>query len=176
MIVLLAGDGDDILAGGQRDDRFDCGAGDDVIAGDDGNDTYTANTGDDIYRFGYGEGNDLYKGSADAKIKGMDFFVMEDDIKKKALWFESIDNDLVVSLLGSQDSINCEDFIYESSPKRYIRGFQADGEFLDYSDVDRLVSAMAAFDRNDGQPTYGVTAFALPESLQLAVNSPWQAA
>ena len=164
------------MMGGAGDDSFDGGAGDDVIVGDAGNDTYTASTGYDVYRFGYGDGNDTYKGSSASNIKGTDVFVMEDDVKKEALWFERIGNNLVMKLLGSEDSVTFENWFYSSSPKNYIDGFIAGDDYLNYSDVNRLVSAMAGFDPNDGTTAYGVTASELPDSVQVAVNGAWKAA
>lgn len=101
---------------------------------------------------------------------------MEDDIKKEALWFDRVDNDLVVRLLSSEDSITFADWYHSSSPSKYIYGFQTGEDFLNYTDVSRLVSAMASFDPNDGTTAYGVTASELPESVQVAVNSAWKTA
>ena len=144
--------------------------------GDKGDDTYTASTGYDVYRFGFGDGNDVYKGSSASDIRGTDVFVMEDDVNKDALWFERIDNDLVVRLLGSEDSITFEGWYHQSSSHRYIYGIQAGDDFLSYNNVNRLVAAMASFDPNDGTTAYGVTASELPTSVQVAVNGAWQAA
>ncbi|MGB0782041.1 MAG: calcium-binding protein [Marinomonas sp.] len=173
---LYGGNGKDAMMGGSGDDLLDGGAGDDVIVGDSGNDTFIASTGYDVYRFGYGDGNDTFKGSSASNIKGTDIFVMEDDVAKEALWFERIGNNLEMKLLGSEDSVTFEDWFYSSSPKNYIFGFQAGEDFLNYTDVNRLVSAMASFDPNDGTTAYGVTASDLPESVQVAVGSVWKAA
>ena len=80
--------------------------------------------------------------------------------------------DLMVYLLGSQDSIAFKRWFRESSPVRYIHGFQAGRDFLGYAEVDRLVSAMAAFDLSEVQTAYGMTAAQLSETLQIAMNSP----
>ncbi len=171
---LFGGSGNDELTGGGGADQFDGGDGDDVIVGDAGNDTYTASAGEDIYQFGYGDGNDTYKGSASTGIKGTDTFVMEDDVAKEALWFERNGDDLVMRLLSTEDSVTFENWYNGTQLNSHIKAFQVGDEVLNFNAVDSLISAMAAFVPNDGVTDVGVTADDLPESVQLAVNSAWQ--
>ncbi len=171
---LFGGNGDDELTGGDGADRFDGGGGDDVIVGGAGNDIYTASNGEDIYQFGYGGGSDTYKGSASTGIRDTDTFVMEDDVVKEALWFERDGDDLVMRLLGTEDSVTFENWYSGTELNGHIKEFQVGDAVLTYNAVDSLISAMAAFVPNDGVTDVGVTADDLPDSVQLAVNSAWQ--
>ena len=180
----LTGDGGkDFIFGGAGDDHISGGDGDDVIIGDSGNDTYTAGAGTDVYRFGFGDGKDTYIGSEQSAINGTDFIQLESDITKESLWFERVDNDLVMRLLGATDSITFKDWYFSSDPaknwnspeaaKRYVYGFEAGGELLSQAKVNSLVSAMAGFTANDGSTAYGASAAELPASVRNAINAAW---
>jgi hypothetical protein len=41
-------------------------------------------------------------------------------------------------------------------------------------DVNKLISAMASFDPNDGTTAYGIKAHELPSAVKVAVSSTWQ--
>ena len=178
--ILNGGDSGDKLMGGTGNDTINGGAGNDYILGDKGDDTLIASTGRDVYRFGFGDGNDTYLGSEDGDIAGTDTFVFEDDVSKETLWFERVNYDLVVRLLGSEDTLTFSKWYWNdgavqlNEPKRHIDHFQTSSFRLDYDKVDQLVSAMAGFEPNDGTTAYGVTANELPESVSLAVNSAWR--
>jgi Ca2+-binding RTX toxin-like protein len=173
---LINGDaGSDVVMGGSGDDTLNGGAGNDVILGDKGNDTYIASTGADVYRFGFGDGQDIYQGSMAADIRGTDVFVFEADVSIKHLWFERVDNNLRVSLLGSDDRIEFKDWFYSSGASAYIAGFQAGGEFLSYAKVQQLIDAMKTLTPNDGETAYGVTAAELPVTVANAIDAAWEA-
>lgn len=174
---LLNGDnGNDALIGGSGNDTLNGGAGNDVIVGDKGNDTYTASTGADVYRFGFGDGNDTYNGSTSGSIKGTDIFIFESDISKEDVWFERVGNDLLVRLLGAEDTITFKNWYYSNSASRYIDGFKAGDEYLNYRQIDKLVSAMKVLEANDGTTAYGVTSDDLPTNVANAIENAWDAA
>lgn len=168
-------EGNDTLMGGTGGDILNGGAGDDYVIGDLGNDTYYASAGRDIYRFGFGDGNDSYIGGSDSGVNGTDLFVFEDDVATESIWFERVDNDLVVRLLGSKDTINFADWYQSDELNHHIDGFYAGNRRLHHNDVNSLVSVMAGFDTNDGSTAYGITASELPQSVALAVNANWNA-
>lgn len=174
--IMSGGNGKDALLGGTGSDTLNGGAGDDTIVGDKGNDILVASAGTDIYRFGNGDGQDIYQGSTDSGVNGTDIFVFEDGIDKKSVWFERVDNDLVVRLLGSEDSITFQSWYKSDNINAHILGFQAGDDILRYSDVQGLVSAMASFKPNDGTSVYGATSSELPQNVELAVTSAWKAA
>lgn len=180
----LSGDsGKDFIFGGAGDDLINGGEGDDVIIGDTGNDTFTASAGVDVYRFGFGDGKDIYIGSEQAGVNGTDIIQLESGIAKEDLWFERVDHDLVMRLSGAADSITFKDWYLSSDPaknwnlpdaaKRAVYGFEAGGELLTQSKVNSLVSAMAGFTPNDGSTAYGVSASELPGAVRSAINSAW---
>ncbi len=172
---LNGGSGNDNLMGGSGDDTLNGGDGNDLIIGDTGNDVYIASTGYDIYRFGYGDGQDVYIGNSSSSIRGTDVFVMEDNVKKENLWFEKVNNsDLVMKLLGSEDSVTFKDWFDGPKIEKNIYGFDAGGDFLSYRDVSELISAMSSFEPNDGTTAYGVTASELPEVLSVVMDSVWE--
>jgi Ca2+-binding RTX toxin-like protein len=174
---LVNGDaGSDVVMGGSGDDTINGGAGNDVILGDVGNDTYIASTGSDIYRFGFGDGQDVYRGSTAADVRGTDVFAFEDDVTTNHLWFERVDNDLWVRLLGSEDRIEFKGWFYSSGPSAYIAGFQAGSEFLSYTKVQQLIDVMRALTPNEGDTASGVTADELPIAVANAIDAAWQAA
>jgi Ca2+-binding RTX toxin-like protein len=171
--VLNGNSGNDIVMGGAGDDTINGGSGNDVIVGDVGNDTFVASTGNDVYRFGFGDGQDTYKGSTDASINGTDVFVFENDVSVNQLWFERVDNDLWVRLLGSTDRIEFENWFYSSGPNQYVAGFQTDDKLLAYTDVQSLIDVMKTLTPNDGETAYGITADELPVAVTTAINSAW---
>ena len=174
---VINGDaGSDVVMGGSGDDTLNGGAGNDVILGDKGNDTYVASTGADVYRFGFGDGQDVYQGSTTAGVVGTDVFAFEADVTTSHLWFERVDNDLWVRLLGSEDRIEFKDWFYSSGPSAYIAGFQAGSEFLSYTKVQHLIDAMKTLTPNEGDTAYGVTADELPVAVANAIEAAWEAA
>ena len=193
---LLGGSGDDLLDGGDSDDFVDAGLGNDILTGgmghdtlngsdgDDilvgaaGNDVYISSAGRDIYRFGYGDGKDIYKGNAADGFSNQDIILLEGQMDKNSIWFKRIDDSLVMQLVNSTDQIKFENWFLanstENSTNAAISAFVLGEELLLAKDVNKLVSAMAAFDPNDGTTTYGIKAHELPSIVQVTVNSSWQ--
>lgn len=172
---LVQGDaGNDAMLGGLGDDTLNGGDGNDVILGDHGNDTFIASRGKDVYRFGFGDGQDTYFGSTDASIRGTDVFQFEADIDRKDLWFEHVDNDLWVRLLGADDRISFKNWFHSTNPSAYVEGFQAGSSFLSFAKVQSLVDAMKTLTPNTGDTAYGVTAEELPQSVANAIEAAWQ--
>ena len=174
--VVNGDNGNDVVMGGSGNDTLNGGAGKDVILGDVGNDTYIASAGADVYRFGFGDGQDVYQGSTASGVVGTDVFAFEGDVTTNHLWFERVDNDLWVRLLGSDDRIEFKNWFYSSGPSAYIAGFQAGDEFLSYTKVQSLVDAMKTLTPNEGDTAYGVTADELPVTVANAINAAWETA
>ncbi len=168
--------GSDVVMGGSGDDTLNGGDDNDAILGDRGNDTYIASVGADVYRFGFGDGQDVYLGSTAWGIVGTDVFAFEADATTNHLWFERVDNDLWVRLLGSDDRIEFTNWFYSSSPSAYIAGFQAGNEFLSYDRVQSLVDVMMNLTPNEGDTAYGVTAGDLPIAIANSIDAAWQQA
>jgi Ca2+-binding RTX toxin-like protein len=166
--------GNDVLMGGDGDDTLNGGAGNDLIVGDRGNDTYIASAGADIYRFGFGDGQDVYQGKVAGNDPGTDVFVFEADVSTKHLWFERVGNDLWVRLVGAQDRIEFRDWFYSTSAVNHISGFQAGDEFLSHAKVQSLIDVMKDLTPNDGETAYGVTVGDLPQTVANAIDAAWQ--
>ncbi|OOY18670.1 hypothetical protein BMI86_19990 [Thioclava sp. DLFJ5-1] len=171
--VLAGGGGNDVLTGGSGDDLLDGGNGNDLIIGDIGNDTIVASAGQDQIRFGLGDGNDVYQGNAD--FAGSDVIVFDDGIQAENIWFERIDNDLVVRIHGADDTLKFEDWYYSTEPTAYVKGFAAGEKWLSYSQVNALVDAMDEHipELNDGATAYGILPGETPDAVLTAIESAW---
>ncbi len=174
---ILNGDaGNDYLYGDRGNDTLNGGAGNDTLYGDGGNDTLIASAGEDIYHFARGSGQDTFQGSDAAGIRGTDKYILDGDhFDKEHVWFQRSGNNLVVRLLGSTDQITFTDWYdAQGNLNKHIRGFEVDGEFLNASDIQRLVNAMASFRPNDGITATGISHAQLPPAVQAAVNAAWK--
>ncbi|MBX9925427.1 MAG: FG-GAP-like repeat-containing protein, partial [Hyphomicrobiaceae bacterium] len=163
--------GNDWLAGLSGNDRLIGGAGNDVLDGGEGDDIVEGGDGADVYRFGRSGGKDTirYVGVEAANSDRVEFGAA---IGSTDLWFSRSGNNLVVSILGSTDSISVENWYSNANAK--IERFQAsDGMYLAATRVDDLVNAMAAFNPSNGSGGTGVQPGALPSSVQVAVNTTW---
>jgi len=173
--VINGGDGDDVILGGIGADNINGGNGNDVISAGAGNDIYYASKGTDVYRFALGDGADRYIVADDTTIKGTDIVEFEGGISTESLWFSRSGDDLLVSIVGTTDSITFEAWFNGSAPDRYIYGFTAADEFLKYQDVNNLVTAMASFQPQNMTGGIGYGPANLPPPVQLAVDTYWKA-
>ncbi|MGX2040613.1 calcium-binding protein [Methylocaldum sp. MU1018] len=160
--ILEGGGGTDTLLGGEGNDYLYGDAGDDVLEGGAGTDYLSGGVGSDTYRFGRGDGQDTisdYESSANA-----DQLLFGADIAVDQLWFRHVGSNLEVSVIGTNDKATISNWY--SGTAYHIEQFQtADGRTLLDSQVENLVSAMAAF----APPSAGQTT--LPQNYQDALNS-----
>lgn len=165
--------GNDVIMGGTGDDRIDGGDGEDLLVGDLGDDTIVASAGADQIRFGYGDGNDVYIGNE--AHADTDFFVFEDNIRTENIWFERIDNSLIMRLHGADDTFTFENWYWGNDHHGHVRGFIADGKFMEASKVDGLTDAMALdiANLNDGTTAYGLLPGETPETILTAIETAW---
>ncbi|MEQ8319104.1 MAG: cadherin-like domain-containing protein, partial [Rhodospirillales bacterium] len=154
---VTATSGNDRLMGSEGDDTLEGLAGDDYLAGGGGNDTYLLgrNSGaDTIDNTGEGGANDR--------------IVFNASIAQDQLWFRQVDNDLEVSVIGTQSIATVQDW-YDGS-ENHVTLEAGDGAVLAAANVQALVDAMAAF----SPPAIGETDLsqALHDQLDtvLAVN------
>ncbi|WP_306260413.1 LysM peptidoglycan-binding domain-containing protein [Pararhizobium sp. IMCC21322] len=175
--TLNGGAGNDYLNGGDDSDTIDGGDGNDNILGADGNDTLIASQGVDDYEFARGEGQDAYIGSDTAGMSDDDVFSFTDGISKEELWFSRSIEDLEITIVGSTDKVTLQDWfssnLSSDTPEYTIDEIWAGSEKLESTDINSLISAMAAFTPDDGNGNGGVTSTNLPQSLQLAVDAAW---
>ena len=165
----LTGDtGANRLAGGAGDDSLYGGDGDDVLRGGAGADSLHGGAGDDIYEFGRGDGADIIDNRGESGSD--DVLEFDSGIDADQLWFGRSDDDLVIRIIGTDDSVTIEDW-YHGTDNRL--DFElGDGSELAAENVHALVDAMAAFT----QPGAGETEFtpAQHTALDSIVAANWQ--
>ena len=166
--VLWSSAGDDRLFGGPGDDQLFGGWGSDHLVGNAGNDLLQGWDGDDLYLFGRGDGQDRL-----AEHGGSDTLRFGSEISAEQVWFQRMEDDLLVSLIGSTDGITIDDWYggdahpverFEAGPDRVLLETQ----------VQRLVDAMAAFD----PPAMGELDLSpqLEQPLLPVITAAWQPA
>lgn len=134
----LYGDaGDDVLVGGSGDDSLSGGIGADVLDGGAGNDTLYGGTGaaagggDDIFRFSRGSGQDtIYESVSDIDQDKIQMV----GLSEQNLAFGIVGNDLVISIIGSEDRLTVSRF-FESNARTIETIELAGGVSLSKSDV-----------------------------------------
>ena len=177
---LYGEDGDDLIRGGTQNDRLDGGNGADSLQGQDGDDTLYGQAGNDTLDGGIGNdaldggaGNDTYlfgKGANSDAINNYDSTGTENDrvvigagVSENQIWLQRTGSDLQLTLIETNDKLTVRNW-YSGSAYR-VDGFDlGNGKHLLESQVDALVSAMAAF----APPAAGQTT--LPADYQTALN------
>tara|TARA_R110000850_G_scaffold238024_3_gene362698 strand:- start:658 stop:4581 length:3924 start_codon:yes stop_codon:yes gene_type:complete len=131
--TLIGSQGDDTLVGGSGNDYLDGGEGDDILIGGEGN---------DIYRVSVGNGADTIVNQK-ANINETDTLELIDNQSINNLWFSQDQNDLEISVLGSDTQVLIQDwFLSDQSKLDFIRNGD---NYLDQQSVDILINAMASF-------------------------------
>ncbi|MBL4645600.1 MAG: hypothetical protein JKY99_03985, partial [Rhizobiales bacterium] len=175
--TISGGVGDDHLYGHSGNDVLNGDTGDDFIEGGGDDDTLIASQGIDTYRFDIGFGQDTYVSDGSIGGSDQDIFTFIGGVSKDDLWFSRSGESLFLQILGTTDQIELMNWYSSdpnsSTPTTPIDEFLAGGEVLDYTDVNSLVSAMAAFTPEDGSGNGGVTSTTLPQSVQVAVSAAW---
>ncbi len=157
---LYGNDGDDTLYGGE---------GDDYLGGGDGNDTLYGGEGDDTYLFERTSGYDTIQETSGADILNFDW-----DIDYDQLWFQQQDNDLLISVIGTEANITIRNWYDTSDPAvDYIVEtiYDKNDVSLSSDSVASLVEAMAAFD----PPALGETTLSdeYQDALMPIINEAW---
>lgn len=163
---LYGGNDNDVLQGANGDDRLYGEVGNDVLQGGAGNDYLNGGAGSDTYVFGRGDGQDsIYNPNyvADAGTVKTDSLEFLDGIAFDQLWFRQTSTHLEVSVLGTEDKVTLSSW-YGSTPMRLDQFKSGDGRVLLTSQVDALVSAMAAF----SPPAPGQTSLTQEQQAHLA--------
>ena len=150
---LLGGAGNDTLSGNADADTLDGGIGNDVLKGGAGNDTY---------KFAVGSGVDRIS-DYDTTAGNTDVVTIGAGVAANQMWFRRVGSDLEVSIIGGPDKSTISDW-YSGSAYHVEQFKTSDGKMLLDSQVDALVSAMAAF----APPAAGQTT--LPADYQTALN------
>jgi Ca2+-binding RTX toxin-like protein len=128
-ITIAGTDGDDTLVGTAASDTLDGGAGNDLLSGKQGGDTYL---------FGSGSGNDTIA-DQDAQSGSGDRLLFGAGIAVDDLIASRYQNDLVLRIAGSSDSVRLKDYFVPGSPDRVEIIQFDDGSQITGAEVDLLV-------------------------------------
>lgn len=137
----------EILSGMGGDDQIFGRGGNDLLAGGTGNDQLYGGAGDDTYLFGKGDGSDTI---FNQDASGNDTLRFMDGIEADQLWLQQSEDDLVVSLIGSDDKVTIDGWFANSQDWVTPTGNQldqirsGDGKTLLDSQVQNLVAAMSS--------------------------------
>ncbi len=142
------------------------------IYGSQSNDTLSGRGGSDTYMFYRGDGQDTVHND-DTDQESVDRLTFDATVENDHLWFARANDNLVVSILGTTDSVTFANWYADDSDKidEFIAG---DGSALLANEVDLLVSAMAAFSPSTGPGSPGVQPDELPSTVQIAVDATWE--
>lgn len=143
---LDAGLGNDTIFGASGNDVLFADSGNDLLNGGAGNDILIGTEGDDTYLFGVGDGSDTI---FNQDASGNDTLRFMDGIQADQLWLQQSEDDLVVSLIGTDDKVTIDGWFANSQDWVTPTGNQldqirsGDGKTLLASQVQNLLSAMS---------------------------------
>jgi Ca2+-binding RTX toxin-like protein len=165
---------DNVISGNSANNSLTGGAGNDWLRGGSGTDTLFGNDGSDTFAFSRGDGVDAIS-NLDASALTTDRVLFDNvggAIAKTDLWFGRATNDLVISILGTTQTINLTNW-YTDATAQLDQVVAGTGSVLNRSSVDQLVNAMAGFTTAAGIANATVTPAAIPTTVQTAINSAW---
>jgi len=159
-----------VLSGNSGNNTLTGAAGNDTLDGRLGTDTLAGGTGSDTYVLGRGYGTDSITEN-DATPGNTDMARFDSGIATDQLWFSHVSNNLEVSVIGTSDKFSLTNWYLGS--QYHVEQFKtSDGKTLLDSQVQNLVSAMAAF----APPAAGQTTLAANYAAALApvMAANWQ--
>jgi Ca2+-binding RTX toxin-like protein len=134
---------DNVLTGNAANNTLTGNAGRDTLDGGAGTDVLVGGTGNDTYRLGRGHGADTVTDN-DATAGNTDKLVFGEGISTDQIWLRQSGNNLELSIIGTGDKATITNW-YSGSTYHVEQIVTADGHTLLDSQVQSLVSAMAAF-------------------------------
>jgi Ca2+-binding RTX toxin-like protein len=134
-----------------------------VFTGNSANNTLTGAAGSDTYVFGRDGAADKIIDS-DSTAGNTDVLLFLNGVATDQLWFRHVGNNLEVSIIGTSDTETISNW-YSGSANHIEQFKTSDGKVLLDTQVDNLVSAMAAF----SPPSAGQTT--LPQNYQDSLNA-----
>ncbi|ERS85923.1 hypothetical protein Q672_16395 [Marinobacter sp. EVN1] len=166
-LVTGTASADNILASSDAD-FINAGAGNDTITGNLGDDYLLGGEGNDSYQFASGDGQDTINNLSNGA--GDDQLHFAPGIDESQIWFSRDGDDLVTSVLGSDDQVRVQDWFSNDAQK--LDSIHTDDASITANQLEQLVTAMASF----GDPAAGeVTLTPQEESqVQSAIASSWQ--
>ena len=179
---LMGTDGDDeiqdwdsnaVIHGGDGNDRIYAHDGDDTLIGGKGNDVLDGSYGADTYIFAKGHGQDVISEYDTYQSGKQDRILFEHINRPDELWFSRQGDDLTIKEWHGEESLTIKDwYAHEYYQVEQIQ--LADGKSLNLSQLDKLIEAMAGFER---QHSGDITRMASNEVQtyldKIAVSSYW---
>jgi Ca2+-binding RTX toxin-like protein len=150
------------LGGNELNNIITGNAGADTIDGGAGNDALNGGAGNDMYLFSRGHGADTISEN-DATVGNNDIAFFDATVAKDQLWFRQVGNNLDVSIIGTADKFTMTNW-YLGNQYHTEQFKTSDGKTLLDSQVQNLVSAMAAF----APPAAGQTTLSASYQASLA--------
>lgn len=178
---LDGGADDDLLDGGIGDDTLRGGSGTDILIGGEGNDRLEGGEGSDIYVFADNFGQDVV--SEDAGRDESDDILFS-EIATDSLWFEEDGNDLVISVIGTDNQVRIENYnrfrintdisgeLLEALNDAFsdlspVKSITTDTDTLSLSALNELIDVMAGHQRPDTEQD-------IPSAVADAQRNLWQ--
>ncbi|MCX4024716.1 discoidin domain-containing protein [Endozoicomonas sp. SM1973] len=135
-IVALAGN--DEVIGSSNDDVIDGGDGDDILSGYKGNDLLIGGHGNDTYKHQINDGTTTISESG---LDGDNNIIELSGIVKEQVWFNTRNNDLIISILNSHDQIIINDWVTNQTA---IKSIKTEHFVLESSSINQLLETMKA--------------------------------
>ncbi|EKT61181.1 calcium-binding protein [Providencia burhodogranariea] len=142
------------LNGGAGNDRLDVSKskGHNVLNGGTGDDIIFGGVGRNIYQFSRGDGRDtIYlhgNYSPNNPKSGQDILKFGEGITVKDVKLQKESNDLVISIIGTEDSVRFDNY-YSQHDQKIGKIEFANGTIIDKAGIDGLIDASIAFSNLD---------------------------
>ena len=138
---------DTTLIGSEESDKIYGYGGDDILIGGAGDDALYGGTGNDTYIFNLGDGNDTIN-EQNANSEN-DRILFGEGISARSLYAARSGNDLVMSILGTDDTITVTNHF--SSVGYAVENFElSDGQAITNVQLNQLIQSMASFENETG--------------------------
>ena len=138
---------DTTLIGSEESDKIYGYGGDDILIGGAGDDALYGGTGNDTYIFNLGDGNDTIN-EQNANSEN-DRILFGEGISARSLYASRSGNDLVMSILGTDDTITITNHF--SSVGYAVENFElSDGQAITNVQLNQLIQSMASFENETG--------------------------
>lgn len=151
--TIYGNDGGDNIFGGAGNDTIIAGAGGDFIDGGAGNDDLTGGAGNDVYFFNSQSGQDVINNFD--PTASTDLLRTDEDVNPRNFWFERVDDNLLLTLLGTDTQITVKNWFSTSTegnpdPNSFRVDLQIPGRQTDDVRASDLVALMSQFTRPEG--------------------------
>ncbi len=135
---IYGNDGNDLLYGGEGDDVVMGGTGNDQIWGGIGNDSVKGGAGNDTFNFARGDGQDVLD-AYDTATSRVDVLRFDASISWRDMRLERTGNNLVLRIVGTQDSVTVSNYFLNAASKISSVSF-SDGTTWNQARIQSILS------------------------------------